>query len=110
MADEEGAAVADAEDAYNDAFILEDEETCEGAGVTTVTNGERDDARCLGPDRDVTYYRGFEVACNKLTLATSHDKFVSASTVLKTYGTNVPLQLFNRWKVDGRDRALEDRA
>ena len=49
MADEEGAAVVDAEDAYDDALILEDEEACEGAGVATVTNGERDNVRYLGP-------------------------------------------------------------
>ena len=110
----EGAAISDAEDAFDDAFIIEDDEACEGAGVATVTNGERDNVRYLGPDRegalDVNYYRGFAEAYDKLTTATSHDEFVSASAVLSTYGTNVPLQLFNRWRVDGRDRALEDRA
>ena len=110
----EGAAISDAEDAFDDAFIIEDDEACEGAGVATVTNGERDNVRYLGPDRDgaldVNYYRGFAEAYDKLTTATSHDEFVSASAVLSTYGTNVPLQLYNRWKVDGRDRALEDRA
>ena len=110
----EGAAISDAEDAFADTFIIEDEEACEGAGVATVTNSERENACCLVPDRDgvldVNYYRGFAVAYNKLTFATSHDEFVSASAVLSTYGINVPLQLSNRWKVDGRDRALEDRA